>query len=180
MTFKIGSKLVAPAYGIVKICGIETLSVGESTLDFYKLSIVSSGAKLMVPVTSSQHLLRQVMSAQMVVKILKMLEEPIEIMAILWNRRQKIFVDRMNSGSLDDLVLTLKDLWAIKLHQDKLSITEQMLFDKVMVMLRDEMGEAQGLDAQQAESQIILALTKAQQPLQQHFQSSAQAGDHGR
>ena len=54
MQFKVGDKAVYPAHGVAEITSVEARDVGGSKVDCYVLNIVSSGAKVMVPVTASK------------------------------------------------------------------------------------------------------------------------------
>lgn len=159
MAYTVGTKVVARAYGLVKVCGITSMDVGGVTRKFYELIIVSTGIKLLVPVLTARDDFREVMSPQMAQDILRCIAEPMAVTSRLWNRRLKIFKERMNSGHLDDWVAVLRGLWAMKSRYQRLSISEQMLFDKVMHWLRDEMSEAQGWSVQETEAQIIHALS---------------------
>lgn len=158
MAYTVGTKVVARAYGLVKICGITSMDVGGGTVQFYELIIVSTGIKLLVPVTSARDNFREVMSPQMAQDILRSMAQPMAVTSRLWNRRLKIFTERMNSGDLEDWVAVFRGLWAMKSRYQRLSITEQMLFDKVTHWLRDEISEAQGWSAQETEAQMIRAL----------------------
>ena len=50
MEFKVGDKAVFPAHGVGVIKSVESREIGGSKQDFYVLHIISSGARLMVPV----------------------------------------------------------------------------------------------------------------------------------
>ena len=53
MQFKVGDKAVFPAHGVGVIKSVESREIAGSKQDFYVLHIISSGAKLMVPTSTS-------------------------------------------------------------------------------------------------------------------------------
>ena len=76
MRFKVGDKAVYPSHGVAIIEGIEAREVGGSSIEFYLLQIVSSGAKLMVPVASSDRVgMRSLISAKEIERVYSILRQ---------------------------------------------------------------------------------------------------------
>lgn len=159
MNFEIGSKVVYPSYGVVEICGVESKIISGHAMDFYDLCMVHSDIKLLVPISSSHKLLREVMSDDMADEIFQILEQPGALMHTVWARRQRIFQERISKFDLRALALILRDLWAMK-AQRQLPMSEQYLYDKVLFMLTDEVSVAWDVSFDEVESKIIQTLMK--------------------
>ena len=142
MMFKIGDKAVYPAHGVGVIKGIECRDIGGAKQDFYVLQIISSGATLMVPTTSSQRAgMREVISDKEIKAVFTILRSPGRVSQATWNRRFREFNDKLRTGSLSDVAEVLRDLNSLRGDKD-LSFGEKRMLDKAKTMLVSEISAA--------------------------------------
>ncbi len=142
--FKIGDKAVYPAHGVGVIKGIESRKIGEHSLDFYVLQILSSGATLMVPTSSSERAgMRGLISDADITEVFKILKTPGHVSRTTWNRRFREFNDKLRTGSITDIAEVLRDLVCLRTDKD-LSYGEKKMLDKALSMLIAEIAASSG------------------------------------
>jgi len=154
--FKIGDKAVYPAHGVGVIKGIESKKIGETSLDFYVLQILSSGATLMVPTSGSDRAgMRNLISEVDIKNVFKILKTPGKVSRTTWNRRFREFNDKLRTGSISDIAEVLRDLCCLRGDKD-LSYGEKKMLDKSLSMLIAEISAASGKE----ESEILADINK--------------------
>lgn len=144
-SFEVGDKAVHPAHGVGEVTGIERREIAGNTKAFYVLRILDSGMKVMVPTASVDNVgLRTVMSVGDAEKVLDVFRGREKAVAGgPWNRRQRAYNEMIKSGSPAEVARVLRDLYSIKLHNEKdLSYGERRLMDQAKALLVKELGLA--------------------------------------
>lgn len=156
-TFQVGDKAVHPAHGVGEVTAIERREIAGSARAFYVLRIMDTGMKVMIPTLSSDNVgLRGVMpssEAERVLAVFKSTEKAVG--GGPWNRRQRAYNEMIKSGSPYEVAKVLRDLYRIKLRDDKaLSYGERRLMDQARALLVKELALARHLTEAQVESEI--------------------------
>lgn len=156
-SFEVGDKAVHPAHGVGEVTGIERREIAGNTKAFYVLRILDSGMKVMVPTASVDNVgLRVVMSVADAERVLEVFTGREKAVAGgPWNRRQRAYNEMIKSGSPTEVARVLRDLYSIKLHNEKdLSYGERRLMDQAKALLVKELGLALRKTEAQVEGDI--------------------------
>lgn len=158
--FKVGEKALYPAHGVASIERIETKEVAGNRVDFYVLKIDSSGAKVMVPINSTEKVgLRTLLSTNEIDNVYSILKSPAQRSQKAWNRRIKEFNDKLRSGSIYEVAEVTRDLSALQSNKD-LSYGEKKILEKCMGLLADEIGASNGEATAAVETRINTVLCR--------------------
>ena len=143
--FKVGQTGVYPAYGVVKVQGIEDKEIGGSKASFYILQVVESDVKVMVPTANASSVgLRPVVPKKQVPKVLKILGNKTRNNHssngnLSWNKRYREYADKLKSGDIFEVAQVLKDIH--RLRKDKeLSFGEKRIMDNAFSLLVKEIS----------------------------------------
>src|SRR5690606_11715540 len=111
--FRVGDKAVYPAQGVAEVISIDEKDIAGARQRFYVLRILDTDRKIMVPVSNANAVgLRQVISVQEIREIFDILKErTVGYDTQTWNRRYRGFMDKIKTGSIDDVAEGLRDLY---------------------------------------------------------------------
>lgn len=144
--FRIGQKGVYPAYGVVKVEGIEKKEICGSEKSFYILKVVESDVTVMVPTDNVTSVgLRPVVSRKEVPKIYKILKNSrkdnnsSESDSLSWNKRYREYADKIKSGDIFEVAEVLKDIHYLK-KEKELSFGEKRIMDNAYELLVKEIS----------------------------------------
>ena len=156
-SFQIGDKAVHPSHGLGEVTAIERREIAGSAKAFYVLRIMDSGMKVMVPTgTVAPAGLRTVMSegeAANVLEVFRTNEKAVG--GGPWNRRQRAYHDMMKTGSPYEVAKVLRDLYRIKVGDDKdLSFGERRILDQARGLLLKELAFCRRTTEAQMEQEI--------------------------
>jgi CarD family transcriptional regulator len=160
MAFQIGDKVVYPNHGIGVVEDI--LGAPEQITDgkFYKLRILSTATKVMVPLTNVDGVgLRRVISEKDVDRIFDLLENRKIEQHSNWKGRYKDNSDKMRSGSIYDVAGVLKDLSFLS-KKKSLSFREKRMLDRARFLIVSEVAEVAGEPQTLVEKKIDIALSR--------------------
>ena len=146
VVFKVGDKCVHPAHGVGVINSIEQLELGGTKGAFYKLQIIDSGLRLLVPVNAAgQAGLRPIMSAREAEKVLDTLRaREVAVDVQPWSRRFRLYTEMVKSGLALEIAKVLRDI--SRLRSDKeLSFGERRLLDQARGLLLRELALAKNV-----------------------------------
>ncbi len=161
MAFHIGEKVVYPNQGVGVVEQIANRNLTGRNETFYLLRLTTTSMKVMVPMGSVQSVgLRRVARQNEIEDILAYLEKGRCKNHRDWKDRYKENVEKMRSGSLQEVAEVLKGL--LILSQEKsLSFREKKMFDRAWQLLVDEIAVARGQDRQTIEANLVQALSKS-------------------
>lgn len=154
MQFKIGDNAIYPSHGLAKIVGLEAKEVAGHQVECYVLNIVSSGAKVMVPVAGCNRTgVRSVISSQEIDSVLSVIKKPVKISHRAWNRRFREFNEKMRTGSVCDVAEVFRDLWSLQ-STKSLSYGEKKMLEKSKDLVVAEISAAKNVATEVVESEI--------------------------
>jgi len=157
--FKIGAKVVYPSHGVGVIEKIEDRRVSGMADCFYVIRIQKNGMTIMAPTRSAISVgLRKIIHKNEVPKIMRILRngatgdfEP------NWNKRQKIYQEKIKTGSLSEVASVYRALYHLKATKG-LSFVEQQVYENAHHLITSEIAEAKGICQDRAEKLVDRAL----------------------
>ena len=160
MAFQIGDKVVYPNHGIGVVEDILGNPAHTTDGKFYKLRILSTATKVMVPLTNVDGVgLRSVISEKDVDRIFDLLENRKIEQHSNWKGRYKDNSDKMRSGSIYDVAGVLKDLSFLS-KKKSLSFREKRMLDRARFLVVSEVAEVAGEPQTLVEKKIDIALSR--------------------
>lgn len=144
--FKVGDKCVHPAHGVGVIVSIDQLDLGGTKGDFYKLQIIDSGLRLLVPISATtQAGLRPIMSAREADRVIDTLKAPeVAVDVQPWSRRFRTYTEMVKSGLAIEIAKVLRDISRLRSDKD-LSFGERRLLDQARSLLLKELALAKNI-----------------------------------
>jgi len=153
--FDVGDMAVYPSHGVGRIEAIEDRKVGEKVLSFYVMRILGSSMVIMIPTTNSDNVgLRTIISpseAEEVYKILK--DQEVQIEPQPWNQRYREYMERIKTGSVNEIATVLRDLYVLK-ESKTLSFGERKMMDTAKQLLTKELALADDMEEIEVEQTI--------------------------
>lgn len=155
IAFNVGDMAVYPAQGVTEVTAIETLEISGCTNEFYVLRCLDSEKKIRVPVANVEQVgLRSVVDKDEIEQVLDVLKHgEIAIDEPNWNRRNRRYIEKIQSGSLVDVAQVLRDLHLMR-GDKQLSYGEKRVYELAWQLLVQELAVAQGLDTEAVAAQI--------------------------
>lgn len=136
--FRQNEKAVYPVHGVTVVQGVQTKKVGGSPIDFYVLKVIKSGATIMVPVTAAEKAgMRRLISDKEINEVYGILKVQTKVFQKAWNKRLRMFNEKLRSGSMCEVAEVIRDLWGLKLTKD-LSYGEKRMLEKSKALLVTE------------------------------------------
>ena len=154
-SFNVGDMAVYPAQGVAEILGIETLEISGYTNRFYVLRCLDSEKKIRVPIANVDQVgLRCLVDDGEIAEVLATLRAAdVVIEEPNWNRRYRRYVEKIQSGSLNDVAQVLRDLHLTRVDK-QLSYGERRVYEMAMQLLVQELAVAQDLEMDEVRTQI--------------------------
>jgi len=155
-TFKIGDKAVYRNHGVAIITGIETIEMYGSLQNVYVLEVMDSKHdRVMIPVDKVNSVgLRNLISQEEVDEVYDILRErPGKFDQQTWNRRQRKYTEKINTGSVYDVAEVLRDLYLLKFDKT-LSFGEKRMLDRAQQLLVKELAIARAMAEKEVEDDL--------------------------
>jgi len=165
-TFRIGDKAVYRNHGVAVITGIETIEMYGSLQNVYVLEVMDSKRdRVMIPVDKVNSVgLRSLISQEEVDEVYEILRErPGKFDQQTWNRRQRKYTEKINTGSVYDVAEVLRDLYLLKFDKT-LSFGEKRMLDRAQQLLVKELAIAREMDEKEVEDDLALIFADAVPP----------------
>jgi CarD family transcriptional regulator len=143
--FTQGQKAFYPTHGVGVIEKIEKISTSNQTEHYYVIRILDSGMTVTVPLSKAKEVgLRPLIGQDMVEKVFNKLRETpdtkyLRNSTISWNRRQRVYMAKLKTGEIFDIVEVFKELSTLKKHKT-LSFGEKKLYEQVKKLLVKELA----------------------------------------
>lgn len=154
-TFKMGDKVVYPAFGVAEILAIEKKTISGIEQSFYVLKLLETGSKVFIPTPNVDVVrLRPLIDkseADDVFKLLKRKEKVVE--STTWNRRQREYTEKIKTGSVFEVAKVLRDLYLLKADKD-LSFGERKMLDQARGLLVTEISIVTGMSEDEIEKKF--------------------------
>ena len=153
--FSVGEKIVYPMHGAGVIEAIETKEIGGKPTDYYKVRITSGNIMLMIPVNNPSGVqLRSVISKTEAEKVLSDFGTGSEQEDIPWNKRYKHNVDRLKTGTIENVSEVLCEL-IIREKNHGLSTSDRKMFILTKSIFCSELSAALDVSSSEIFEQIL-------------------------
>ena len=141
--FKIGDKVVYPGHGVGQITMMQSKIVAGSQQQFFDITIMETGMKIMVPVAQAESVgLRKVVDRKAVDRVYAILKDrKFKIDTQTWNRRFREYSQKIKTGSVFEIAEVLRDLSVLSLDKE-LSFGEKKMLDTAQTLLVSEIAIA--------------------------------------
>lgn len=157
--FKVGDKIVYPIHGVGIIEAIEKKQVLNKRSDYYIITIVNNGMKVMIPVKNAEEIgVRKIISKKDVVKVLKLLATNENTSVDDWKERYQNNIDKVKSGSIYEVAEVARDLYR-RGKEKELSIMERKLYENAYQLICHELALSRSIDIEEAGNLVSEALS---------------------
>ena len=157
--YKQGDKLVYPMHGVGIIKAIEKKEVLGQKLEFYIMTIVNNGMKVMIPVKNADQVgLRPIISKNEVKKVLTIISQGETEREDDWKLRYQNNIDKIKNGSIYEVSKVARDLYR-RGREKELSIMERKLYENAYNLLIHEIALAKSIDIEEAGNVVSEALS---------------------
>lgn len=151
--FAAGDRVVYPLHGGAVVKSIECRECDGEIREYLILQTVFENMLVTVPVGSAAKIgLRQIVSEaelEQVVHVLQEIPDLKSIKSISWNRRFHIYMDKIKSGSIEEVARVFRILSCLE-NDKKISVGERRLLHNTRQILQSEIMLVKNIDADQA------------------------------
>lgn len=153
--FNSGDKIVFPRHGVGEIDNINKTVIGGEEHQIYSIKIIETGMKVMVPVSQASSVgLRRIADKRSVDKVYQILKDRnFKIDTQTWNRRFREYSQKINTGSVFEIAIVLRDLAVLGKDKD-LSFGEKSMKNKAEHLLVSELAIAKSRPVDKIESEL--------------------------
>ena len=156
--FRIGDKIVHPMHGAGIVDGIVTRKVNGVLRDYYSLRLPVGDMVVMIPTESCREIgVRAILTGDQVEQILCQIAGLEVALEPNWNHRYRENMLRLKSGDLLEVAKVVKSLM-LRESRRGLSTGERTMLHSAKQILISEIGMAQSISYQEAESRMDAAL----------------------
>ena len=140
---------------------IEQKIIGNSSLQFYSLRVLSDNSIIFVPLANAENVgIRPIISSIQCKKLISKLSTDFEPVSCDWKTRSRHFAEQLQSGDVFEAADVLKKLTFLS-HEKKLSFREQSLLDKAKFLIVSEIMNADASDEDILRNEIDHLVEKA-------------------
>lgn len=151
--FAAGDRVVYPLHGGAVVKNIECRECDGEIREYLILQTVFENMLVTVPVGSAAKIgLRQIVSEaelEQVAHVLQEIPDLKSIKSISWNRRFHIYMDKIKSGSIEEVARVFRILSCLE-NDKKISVGERRLLHNTRQILQSEIMLVKNIDADQA------------------------------
>ena len=144
--FNENDNVVYPGHGVARVDRIITKNVAGKNISFFELRFINKEMTILVPVSQAESVgLRSLSSLEYIEEIFSLLsmvdkeKDQKKIQTVNWNRRNKLYQQKLKSGNLYDISMIYKDLKLLEQKKD-LSFGEKQLLQVAEELLVEEMA----------------------------------------
>lgn len=143
MELNIGQKVAYPSQGVCMVEDIERKTVGERSMRFYSLRVLSDNSTIFVPLANAESVgIRPVIGHSQYKRLITDLGKDFEEISSDWKTRSREFMHKLQSGCVFEAADVLKKLTFLS-HEKKLSFREQTLMEKAKFLIVSEITGAE-------------------------------------
>ena len=137
--FCVGQEVVYPVHGAGVIEGIESREILGEIKEYYVLRIAAGDLRVLIPVDGVDNAgLREVSDKAALARVSSILADAPSPWDDNWNRRYRSNMDKLKSGSIDEIAQVVRDL-TVRDMQKGLSSGEKKMLDNASKVLVSEM-----------------------------------------
>ena len=151
--FNVGDKIVYPMHGAGTIDAIEEKDILGEKQNYYIIKMPGE-VKVMVPISKAGDVgVRSVINKEEAGKVLEILEANETEMSNNWNKRYKENMDKMKSGSIDEVADVVRNL-SYKQKEKGLSTGEKKMLNNAKQILVSELVLAEHASENEVENLV--------------------------
>ncbi|HKP68181.1 MAG TPA: CarD family transcriptional regulator [Pyrinomonadaceae bacterium] len=154
MELSIGQKVSYPSQGV---CLVETIGkkiIGETSIKFYALRVLSDNSVIFVPMANAESVgIRPIISPIQCDSLIDKLSTDFEEISCDWKTRSRGFTEQLQSGDVFEAADVLKKLTFLS-HEKKLSFREQTLLEKSKFLIVSEIINSNSADEDALRAEI--------------------------
>lgn len=156
-----GQKVAYPSQGVCLVENIECKKIGESSMDFYSLRVLSDNSVIMVPTENAESVgIRPIISSIQCRQLIARLSADFGAISCDWKTRSRNFAEQLQSGDVFEAADVLKKLTFLG-HEKKLSFREQTLLEKAKFLIISEITNANPTEEAKLRQEIELLVEAA-------------------
>ncbi len=149
-SYNVGDRVVYPMHGVGIIDAIEKKVVLGKKNEFYIISIVNSGMKVMIPVDNADSIgIRSIIGKREIAKVIALLKKTGVETEDDWKLRYQNNIDKVKSGSIFEVAEVARDLYR-RGREKELSIMERKLYESAYQLVIHEIAMSKNIDVAEA------------------------------
>ncbi len=149
-----GQKVAYPSQGVCMVEDIESKCIGDNSIRFYSLRVLSDNSVILVPMANAESVgIRPIISSIQCKSLIQKLSTDFDPISCDWKTRSRHFSEQLQSGDVFEAADVLKKLTFLG-HEKKLSFREQTLLEKAKFLIVSEITNADVADEAQLRSEI--------------------------
>jgi CarD family transcriptional regulator len=157
--FKVGDKIVYPMHGVGEIEGIEKKVILGKKNEYYMITIISNGMKVMIPVNNAKDIgIRGIIPKKDIKKVIAILSTEAEAIEEDWKLRYQNNIDKVKSGSIYEVAEVARDLFK-RGNEKELSIMERKLYENAYQLITYEVAMSKSIPIDEAGNIVSEALS---------------------
>ncbi len=157
--FKVGDNVVYPMHGVGRIEAIEKKVVLGKRSEYYIISILNSGMKVMIPVKNAEQIgIRSIIPKKDIKKVMAVLTKQEVVTVDDWKERYQSNIDKVKSGSIYEVSEVARDLYR-RGREKELSIMERKLYENAYQLVTNEVALSKNIDLEEAGNLVSEALS---------------------
>lgn len=157
--FKIGDKIVYPMHGVGEIEGIEKKVILGKRNEYYLITIINNGMKVMIPVNNAKEIgIRSIIAKKDIKKVMTILSTEADSIEEDWKIRYQNNIDKVKSGSIYEVAEVARDLYR-RGSEKELSIMERKLYENAYQLITYEVAMSKNVDIEDAGNIVSEALS---------------------
>jgi CarD family transcriptional regulator len=157
--FKVGDKIVYPMHGVGQIDGIEKKVILGKRSEYYMITIISNGMKVMIPVNNAKEIgIRSIIPKKDIKKVMAILSTEGEAIEEDWKLRYQNNIDKVKSGSIYEVAGVARDLFK-RGSEKELSIMERKLYENAYQLITYEVAMSKNIAVDEAGNIVSEALS---------------------
>jgi len=157
--FKVGDKIVYPMHGVGEIDGIEKKVILGKKNEYYMITIISNGMKVMIPVNNAKDIgIRGIIPKKDIKKVVAILSTEAETIEEDWKLRYQNNIDKVKSGSIYEVAEVARDLFK-RGNEKELSIMERKLYENAYQLITYEVAMSKSIPIDEAGDIVSGALS---------------------
>jgi len=146
MEFNIGQKVAYPNQGVCLVEGIEQKIIGNASMNFYSLRVLSDNSIIFVPTANTETVgIRPIICSAQYRRLMTDLGMDFGDVSHDWKIRSREYNEKLQTGDVFKAADVLKKLTFLS-HEKKLSFREQTLLDKAKFLIVSEISNARLTD----------------------------------
>lgn len=153
--FSEGDVVVYPAQGVADIVGLESKTIGGTSLEFYHLQVRDSGLKIIVPTAKAEdNGMRRIAGEREIEEMLTILRDhSVPSDRQTWNRRYRGFMEKIRTGSLFEVAEVYRDLALLRTTK-QLSHGEKQMLRTALDLLVKELAAARNSPGEEVAAEL--------------------------